>query len=269
MFSLKFWGVACTLGASTLLGCSHSADLPSHNSSPQQAHVTLQSHHWQLQHAQTPQGLADKQWQLPANMGAPARTVGLHFSQEQMLSVDRLCNMISGSYRIQGAQLEVVRLVSTMMACPDPSLMELEQKVAQQLTQVRHWKITPEATPLLELQFEGGTTWVLKGTPTPETLFGSSERVFLEVAPHTIACSPPSMAATQCLQTREVQYNQQGIRENAGPWNTYHGVIEGYTHQPGVRNVLRIKRFPRAVTPADDALYIDVLDMTVESEIVP
>jgi hypothetical protein len=65
-----------------------------------------------------------------------------------------------------------------------------------------------------------------------------------------------------------MQYSSQGIKQSAGEWQNYYGSIEGYTHQDGVRNVLRIKRFTRDQAPADASKHIDVLDMTVESEIV-
>ena len=45
--------------------------------------------------------------------------------------------------------------------------------------------------------------------------------------------------------------------------------VGGYEHQPGVRNVLRLKRFDIANPPADAPSVAYVLDMVVESEIVP
>jgi hypothetical protein len=52
-----------------------------------------------------------------------------------------------------------------------------------------------------------------------------------------------------------------------GAWQPFAETIEGYTHQPGVRNVLRLKRFDRA--PAGGgASFFYVLDLVVESETV-
>ncbi|MBN9325065.1 MAG: DUF4377 domain-containing protein, partial [Delftia acidovorans] len=42
--------------------------------------------------------------------------------------------------------------------------------------------------------------------------------------------------------------------------------IEGYKHEPGIRNVLRIQRYKRQNVPADASAYAYVLDMVVESE---
>lgn len=270
MLSLKSMSAACALGSTVLMGCStYSADMPSATQSAGQTTATLQSHHWQLVQAQTPQGSPDPQWQIPAANGSAARTVGLKFSKDKTISVDRLCNLMHGSYQIQAQKIEVSRMVSTMMACNHPGLMELEKNVAQQLPKARTWKISGPNTPVLELQFESGAIWKLQGTPTHESLYGQSQRIFLEVAPQKVACNHPMMANAQCLQVREVRYSEQGLKESTGAWSAYYGNIEGYTHQPGVRNVLRIKRFTRnAPVPADASKYIDVLDMTVESETI-
>lgn len=267
MLSLKTWSAACTLGAFALLGCTHSADL--HSQTSLQGEGTLQTHHWQLKNAQNPQGNPDMQWHLPATSTSPLRTVGLRFADNQTLSVDRLCNAAHGSYKIDGEHIQMSRLVSTMMACNDVSLMELEHNVIQQLPKVRSWKIADGPSPTLELHFDSGAVWQLQGTPTYETLYGRSERIFLEVAPQKVACSHPLIPHFQCLQVRELIYNPQGIKQSAGVWGNYYGNVEGYGHQAGVRNVLRIKRFTRPQTPVDASKHIDVLDMVVESEIVP
>lgn len=53
----------------------------------------------------------------------------------------------------------------------------------------------------------------------------------------------------------------------AGPWETFHGEIVGYAHEPGVSNVLRINRFKRPQPPADASAYIYELDLVVESRV--
>lgn len=269
MLNLKSLGVACALSTTALVGCSSSADLkntmsPTHAKAP-----TLQSHHWQLQQALTAQGTADKQWQVPASANSPTRAIGLRFSPDHIVSVDRLCNLISGGYRTQGDQMQIERLASTMMACGNTDLMQLEKNVAQQLSNVSTWKITDGAPSILELNFKSGAKWQFTGQPTPETLYGQSERIFLEVAPQKVACNHPLIPNAQCLQVRELKYNEQGLKQSTGTWENFYGTIEGYTHQAGVRNVLRIKRFTRPEpAPADASKYVYILDMTVESETV-
>jgi hypothetical protein len=92
--------------------------------------------------------------------------------------------------------------------------------------------------------------------------------MFIEVAAQRVACSHPLIPNYQCLQVRRIEYDGQGLKTKVGPWENWYGEIQGYTHQPGVRNVLRIQRYPVANPPADAPSHADVLDMTVESEIV-
>jgi len=46
------------------------------------------------------------------------------------------------------------------------------------------------------------------------------------------------------------------------------GSIEGCSHTPGMRNVLRINRNERKQVPADASRYIHMLDLVVETEVV-
>lgn len=262
----KSCSLACAVATFALMGCSYTAHTSQETTQPSNVAVTLQSHHWQLQQALNAQGAADGQWQLPASPDQAAKTVGLRFGQDHTVSVDRLCNTIMGQYRTQAQSIEIDRVISTMMACSNADLMRLEKQVAQQLTQARNWKISGDAKPVLELQFANGTVWKLQGTPTHEALYGPSERIFLEVASQKTTCNHPLMGSTQCLKVRPVHYNAQGIKTGTGEWSALYDTIEGYKHQEGVRNVLRLKRFTRANVPADASKYVYVLDMTVESE---
>lgn len=103
--------------------------------------------------------------------------------------------------------------------------------------------------------------------PTAATRYGGEpQRIFLEVAPQREACSHPLMPNHQCLKVRKIAYDDRGLKTGAGEWMYYYGTIEGYEHQPGVRNVLRINRYTRNNPPADASRYADILDMIVESE---
>jgi hypothetical protein len=110
---------------------------------------------------------------------------------------------------------------------------------------------------------------VLTGQPTMECLFGAPTRIFLEVAAQTVRCQPGAGAPAQCLQVRERRFDRHGLRiDPPGEWRAFYDRIDGYTHAPGVRNVLRINRYKRGQVPADASAYVYVLDMVVESEIV-
>ena len=68
---------------------------------------------------------------------------------------------------------------------------------------------------------------------------------------------------------RERVYDKQGLMVGTpGAWRPLYENIEGYTHTPGQRNVLRVKRFQRQAVPADTSSTVYVLDLIVESEVV-
>jgi hypothetical protein len=158
--------------------------------------------------------------------------------------------------------------ISTKRACPDADLMRLEDRVGAALPQVQRYRLQPAAgTPRLVLFLTDGSRWELDGAPTPQTRYGSAgERVFLEVAPQQVACSSGVMPNAQCLRVREVRYADNGVKQSVGQWQVFHGRIEGYTHEAGLRNVLRIQRFKLSNPPADAPAFAYVLDMVVETE---
>ena len=50
-----------------------------------------------------------------------------------------------------------------------------------------------------------------------------------------------------------------------GAFQHFYDSIEGYTHEPGIRNVLRVDRYTVKNPPADASSRASVLDMVVES----
>lgn len=228
---------------------------------------TLAAYHWTLDRAVDAAGESDPQW-IRNNNPEPVR---LTF-QEQRLGVTGLCNSMGASYKTDGSKISIDHVVSTMMMCPDESLMRYEHTFGQRLEHASAWHITrmhdePETEPSLTLRFRDGAQWVLKGTPTPETQYGSTgEIVFLEVAAQRQPCSHPLIENKQCLYTRTIEYDAQGLKQSQGSWEYFYDEIENYEHTPGVRNVLRVKRYTRQDVPADASRYAYVLDMIVESE---
>lgn len=259
--------IACALATTMLLACVQAPNAMPSMPSAKPVAVNLQSHHWLLDSATSRTGAQDPQWTLPTIGTQPQRPITLNFIDTQTLTVRRLCNVMNGRYTLDGNNIKVNPLATTMMACNQPGLMELEQKVGKQLPQVRTWEIQADTPPRLALDFADGTSWVFKGTPTHETLYGQSERVFLEVGAQKVACNSPVMPQAQCLQVRELQYDN-GLKKAVTQWQTFAGEIEGFTHQPGVRNVLRLNRYARTDAPTNASRYLYVLDMAIESEIV-
>lgn len=223
--------------------------------------IDLQSHKWTLVTAFDSQGAADPGWQLAGH--APLELV---FAHGQLL-VHGLCNMLGASYTQTNQHLIVSHPISTKRACADRDWMRLEERVDTRLPQLRRYQLQPARTPRLELLFADGSRWEMSGTPTAQTRYGSAaERIFLEVAPEKMTCSNGVARNAQCLRVREIHYDANGVKQSEGEWHAFYSVIDGYTHTPGMRTVLRIDRFKRQNPPADTSAYAYVLDMVVESE---
>lgn len=228
----------------------------------------LQTYDWDLAAAFDGQGRPAPSWRLPNH--APTR---LHF-QGRQLSVQNLCNAIGAGYTVDGERLALAPAIATRRACMERELMDLEQRVIALLPQTQRYELREprDATaPTLVLHFADGSRWELAGTPTPATRYGSAgERMFLEVAPQRVACNHPLMPHAMCLRVREVRYADNGVKQSVGEWHIFQGEIEGYRHESGMRNVLRLQRYPVAPAgqplPADAPSHVYVLDMVVESE---
>jgi hypothetical protein len=180
------------------------------------------------------------------------------------------CNNMTGSWRLspQG-QLMVGRLAATMKAC-EPALMKADAALSAVLAQHLDVQLQPGATPTLRLVSPTRQTLALNGQATLQSQYGAPTRIFLEVAAQTVPCQPGAGGPTQCLQVRERRFDAQGLRiEPPGEWRAFYAPIDGYTHTPGVRNVLRIDRYKRSKVPADASAFVYVLDLVVESETMP
>jgi len=232
--------------------------------SPQGASLgqALQDHRWTLQTATDADGRP-----LDALL-MPGHAFVIQLDGER-IGVQGGCNQLSGSWRLDpGNQLKVGPLASTMKGCEAP-LMAADQAMSVVLAQPLQASIEPGQPPTLRLLSPERQTLSFLGQRTPQSLYGAPTRIFLEVAPQRVACTPTPMPPTSCLQVRERQFDDQGLRVGEpGPWQTFYGEIEGYTHQPGVSSVLRINRYKRSQPPTDASAYVYVLDLVVESRIV-
>ena len=227
--------------------------------------MTLSQYHWQLNAANDATGK-----RIAALFVQPEKPLQLDFS-ENRLSFSNSCNRINASYHLDGDTLQVGQLAQTMMACADPALLALDAAVNQHLSGTLKLAVqTGDGTPQLQLTNANHDMLTFSATPTAQTRYGSTgETVFLEVAAQTKPCSHPPMPTHACLQVREIHYDGNGRRLGTpGEWAPLYTTIDGYQHQAGIRNVLRLKRFTIKNPPADTPSSAYVLDMVVESETV-
>jgi heat shock protein HslJ len=223
----------------------------------------LEDHRWLLVNA------ADASNQrLDALFPDPERSFAFEFA-ESRLHVHGGCNGFRGAFQVNAdGMLEVTGGMSTMMACAPP-LMAADTALAARLAEPLEVVLVRGAQPTLALLTHAGDALVLTGELTPEARFGAPTRVFLEVAAQTVACEGSPRGDGQCLQVRERSFDEQGLMVGEPTeWQAFTADIEGYQHAPGIRNVLRVKRFQPAAGPGVPPGPIYVLDLVVESEVV-
>lgn len=247
--------------AAALAACTQPAE---RSATSTENSVALDGYHWQLRDAHDAAGQA-----LTVLTNKPGNPLALRFDADRV-QLSNGCNQMGAAVTIKRDAMDIGDTTSTMMACADERLMRFDAAAAKALHGRVTWTIKQDHSPLLTLTNAGRDVLVFAGEPTAETRYGGpGETRFLEVAAQTKACSHPLIPNMQCLQVREVQFDDRGIRSKTpGDFQHFYDAIEGYNHQPGVRNVLRVKRYTVQNPPADASNTAWVLDMVVESEVV-
>ncbi len=234
---------------------------PTANAAPEPS-AELGRFHWRLQDATDAGGK-----RIDALFARADKPVQLDF-KDGRVGVGNTCNRMGGGYTLAGDTLTVAQMMSTEMACADPKVMALDGEVGKRLEGASTFALLVFDTPTLTLTTATGDKLVFAGEPTAQTRYGSAgERMFLEVAAQTKPCSHPLIPNMQCLQVREIKYDDKGLKIGTpGAFGHFYDAIEGYTHEPGVRNVLRVDRYAIKNPAADASSQAYVLDMVVESD---
>ncbi|WP_426195119.1 DUF4377 domain-containing protein [Pseudomonas sp. NFXW11] len=226
------------------------------------AQPALSAYYWQLVSAKDAAGKP-----IPALHAGLERKLRLSFG-EQNLNLSGGCNNQFGGYRYANGVLQVQPLAATLMACEQPR-MALDAAVGRLFQGEMRTQLTDNgAQPTLQLTSADGSVLTFEGQATPETRYGSQGQIkFLEVAAKTVKCSHPLIPNFQCLQVRERRYDAAGLQlPSQDNWQPLYQSIEGYEHQDGVRNVLRVKQYEWKNPPADAPSQVYVLDLVVEQD---
>lgn len=198
----------------------------------------LQDHHWMI---------------VNATDGANQRIDALFLDAEQSfefrfyenrLHVQGGCNGLRAAFQV-GAddRLEVTGAMSTQMAC-EPPLMEADATLAALMAEPLQLVRVRGPQPTLVMLTATGDALVLTGELTPEARFGPPATIFLEIAAQAVACDGSTRGDGLCLQVRERNFDEQGLLVGTpSEWQPFTADIQGYEHQPGIRNVVRVKRF--------------------------
>lgn len=220
--------------------------------------------------------LEDHRWTLSSATNAGNQPMGSLFPSADRpfvfnfagsrLMVEGGCNGLRGGYQL-GADglLTLGQLASTQMAC-DPPLMAADKALSSLLAGPLELVMVPGPEPTLAMLAASGETLLLTGQLTPEARFGPATTVFFEVGPQRLACDHSPSGDGLCLQVREITFDEKGLRAGTpGEFQAFSGTIEGYAHQAGTRNVLRVKRFQPDDAQGDPNAAVFVLDLIVES----
>ncbi len=236
------------------------------SSSPSQAanamNATLGGYHWRLQDATDTRGQ-----RIAALLVRPELPLQFDFVDGR-LGIVNACNSIGGDVSLDGDTVRIGALRATKMACMDAAVMALDDEIGRRLQGNARMRLLESDPPQLVWTAANGDVLRFVGAPTPETRYGSAgTTVFMEVAALTKPCKHPMMPNPQtCLEVREVQFAEGQRVGEPGAWQLFHDTIDGYTHEDGIRTVLRVKRFVIADPPMDAPAVGYVLDTIIESE---
>jgi len=246
-----------------LIGCASSGEDQTTMSATSD-NATLTSHSWMLQDAKNSEGILITPLFVQAS-----KPVQIDFNNGQF-NISNTCNNMGGTYSLDENRMTFGAMFSTRKMCADSRVAALDHEVSNRLRGGNTYSITPAAQPILTITTPAGETLKFAGIQTPAARYGSEgEIIFLEVAPQTTPCTHPLIPDKQCLHIRQVYYDSHGLKTGTpGQWRVFYQDIEGYSFQPGIRNVLRVKRYKITNSPADFADFAYVLDMVVESQAI-
>lgn len=177
-------------------------------------------------------------------------------------SFDVGCNSMNADYQLTHNTLITGMIISTEMYCAD---LDLAEKALGNLM-TGESKLAINGNKLVQTTANGSKlTW--QGTLKNEAKYGEGQTIFLEVAPKTQQCVNDNNQ--QCLKVREVYYDDNWIKSGFGEWQLFDKQIEGFSHEAGIRKVLRVKKYVTNPTDVKGKQPIYVLDMAVESELIP
>lgn len=90
-------------------------------------------------------------WQVRRiRAAAPAAPLTVSIRADGRLTVRGGCNGLSVNYRISGRRLHLSHAMSTLMACPDESLMQADDQIDRALRQTAGYRISGKTLWLLD-----------------------------------------------------------------------------------------------------------------------
>ena len=226
--------------------------------------AALSAYHWQLNEATDANGK-----RIDALFVNADKPLQLDFADGRV-TVGNACNHMGGAYSVAGDKLKFDRLASTLMACTDAKLMALDQEIGKRLEAELTFALQSGDAPTLTHRRQRRRTDVQRRAHRRNPLRRPRRNRLprSRCADQTLQPSAdpehamPAGARDSSTTTRASRPGVDGAFEN------FYDSIEGYTHQPGIRNVVRVKRYTIKNPPADGSSLAYELDMVVESETI-
>lgn len=191
-------------------------------------------------------------------------TLKLQFNNRK-LNVSGGCNVIASTYQLDGNTMFVPGIISTLMTCTS-KLMAQDEALTKFMNQQKlNIALIKSEDDQLKLRIENknGSHLLWRGVQTTTSQYGQPTVAFWEISNKTRTCKT-SQGKRECLQVRDVVYNDQGIKVQTGMWRNFAGEIEGWQFNAKEKQIVRLNVYQIKSTDATKGDFIYKLDQIIE-----
>lgn len=220
---------------------------------------SLQSYDWQLNNINSTDPITWNGSYLQTQNGK----VTLNFNQNH-ITYNVGCNQLSNQYSLSKNTMQPIGTgISTLMGCGE--LQAREQWLAKQMQSPSELQIMETQVDAVLSQTTADGSWLQwVGKLKPEVKYGKGETVFLEVKPKWQYCD--NVTDKKCLEVRDINYDNQGLKTAVGQWYLLDAPIMGYNHDESAQRVLRLTRYRTPPTDTKGYGNLYQLDSVIETK---
>ena len=219
---------------------------------------SLQSYDWQLNNINSTDPITWNGSYLQTQNGK----ITLNFNQNH-ITYNVGCNQLSNQYSLSKNTMQPIGTgISTLMGCGE--LQAREQWLAKQMQSPSELQIMETQVDAVLSQTTADGSWLQwVGKLKPEVKYGKGETVFLEVKPKWQYCD--NVTDKKCLEVRDINYDNQGLKTAVGQWYLLDAPIMGYRHDESAQRVLRLTRYRTPPTDTKGYGNLYQLDSVIET----
>lgn len=220
---------------------------------------SLQSYDWQLNNINSTDPITWNGSYLQTQNGK----VTLNFNQNH-ITYNVGCNQLSNQYSLSKNTMQPIGTgISTLMGCGE--LQAREQWLAKQMQSPSELQIMETQVDAVLSQTTADGSWLQwVGKLKPEVKYGKGETIFLEVKPNWQYCD--NVTDKKCLEVRDINYDNQGLKTAVGQWYLLDAPIMGYRHDESAQRVLRLTRYRTPPTDTKGYGNLYKLDSVIETK---